>query len=147
MRVAGGVIAIVVGVIQTILVAIAVLFVSAVDTALQSEEAQQALADAQATEEGAAAAAAVSEAAGALGWIAWVMLIISILVVVLGIMICASKSPTNGMIVGIIGVVLLVLSIIQGGDIILPIIWNGLIILAGVLGYMGAKQDSTAPAT
>lgn len=143
MRIAGGVIAIVVGVIQTILMAIAVLFSGVADEIVEAAQEAQVEAGEAADP---AAAAAISEAASAIGWVAWVLLIVSIVVVILGIMICAAKNPTHGLIVAIIGVVLLVLAIVQGGDILLPIIWNGLIILAGVLGYMGAKQENTAPA-
>jgi hypothetical protein len=141
MRIAGGVIAIVVGVIQTILMALATLFVSGAETL--TEAAQEA--GAELTEEQQAAAAELADAAGSISWIFYVLLIVSIVVVVLGIMICASKSPTNGILVAVIGIVLLVLAIISGGD-ILSIIWNALIVLAGVLGYMGAKQESTAVA-
>ncbi|MEZ5667036.1 MAG: hypothetical protein R3F55_06325 [Alphaproteobacteria bacterium] len=141
MRIAGGVIAIIVGIIQTILTALLVFGTQMIDEAMQSAEGQQAIADA-AGGDAEAAAAMTSEVVSTLGWVAWVALIVSIIVVVLGIMICASKNPVNGIIVAIIGIVLLVLSLIQGGDVLLPIIWNGLIILAGVLGYMGAKKDS-----
>ena len=141
MRIAGGVIAIVVGVIQTILMALATLFTSGVETL--TDAAQEG--GSERTEEQAPAAAEMAEAVGSIGWIFWVLLIVSIIVVVLGIMICASKNPTNGLIVAVIGVVLLVLAIVSSGD-ILSIIWNALIVLAGVLGYMGAKQESAAPA-
>ncbi|MGF1627421.1 MAG: hypothetical protein ACFCVH_21280 [Alphaproteobacteria bacterium] len=145
MRVAGGVIAIVVGVIQTILMAIAVFATDALDTALTDTDRTQLEEAAAGGDANAQAALDAMSAVGDVGWTLWIFLIVSIVVVILGIMICASKNPMNGLILAVIGVVLIVLAIIWDAG-ILSILWNALFLLAGILGYMGAKQQSTSPA-
>jgi len=145
MRVAGGVIAIVVGVIQTILMALAVFATDAIDSGLTAENQQQLEEAAAGGDANAQAALDAMAAVGDVGWTLWIFLIVSIVVVILGIMICASKNPMNGLILAVIGVVLIVLSIIWSAG-ILSILWNALFLLAGILGYMGAKQQSAAPA-
>lgn len=151
MRIAGGVIAIVVGIIQVIIAALAVFAVEAVDMAdlpdiseLTQEQIEQAAESAGMTPE--EFQAQFEDIGSAIGWITWVFLIVSIVVVILGIMICASKSPSNGMILAIIGLVLVILAIVWWSG-ILGLIWNALILLAGILGYMGAKNDSQAVGT
>lgn len=145
MRIAGGVIAIVVGVIQTILMAIAVFATDAMDTVLSETDRTQLEEAAAGGDTNAQAALDAMAAVGDVGWTLWIFLIVSIVVVILGIMICASKNPMNGLILAVIGVVLIVLAIIWDAG-ILSILWNALFLLAGILGYMGAKQQSTSPA-
>lgn len=147
MRVAGGVIAIVVGVIQTILMALAVFASEAIDTAAVDAEARQQLEEAAAGgDETAQAALDAMASMGDVGWYLWIFLIVSIVVVILGIMICASKSPSNGLILAVLGAALVVVAIIFSAG-ILSILWNALFLLAGILGYLGAKQQSAAPAS
>lgn len=142
MRVAGGVIGIVVGVIQTILMALAVFGAEAVQTEIDDAQRQQLEEAAAGGDANAQAALDAMAAIGDVGWYLWIFLIVSIVVVILGIMICASKNPMNGMLLAVIGVVLIVLAIIFNAG-ILSILWNALFLLAGILGYMGAKQQSS----
>lgn len=142
MRVAGGVIGIVVGVIQTILMALAVFGAEAVQTEIDDAQRQQLEEAAAGGDANAQAALDAMAAIGDVGWYLWIFLIVSIVVVILGIMICASKNPMNGMLLAVIGVVLIVLAIIFNAG-ILSILWNALFLLAGILGYMGAKQQAS----
>lgn len=142
MRIAGGVIGIVVGVIQTILMALAVFGAEAVQTEIDDAQRQQLEEAAAGGDANAQAALDAMAAIGDVGWYLWIFLIVSIVVVILGIMICASKNPMNGMLLAVIGVVLIVLAIIFNAG-ILSILWNALFLLAGILGYMGAKQQSS----
>ena len=155
MKIAGGVIAIVVGVIQFILSAIAVLFtegVSAVaDAAGGVEQAQNRIAELEAQGASQAEIDAARSAldmldttVGAAVTLSWIFLLIGLATFVLGIMVLSMRSQPVGVALAAVGVVAVVIALVLGGG-LGSLVWSGLIVLAGVFGWLGAKpQTATA---
>ncbi|MCB9958512.1 MAG: hypothetical protein H6843_07925 [Rhodospirillaceae bacterium] len=129
MRIAGGIIALVVGLIQLIISATAAFFVdvagdivqAAAESNQQQVEAQEAM-----------ASAAI--------WV-YVSLAVGLLTFIFGILAIAQKKPSNGMVIIVLGIVGVVMAILGGGGII-GLLWPGLIVLAGVFAFIGAKQPA-----
>ena len=153
MKVAGGVIAIIVGLIQLILSAIAVLFtegMSAVADEVNLEEARNRLAELEA---GNASQAEIDAARTALelldtglgtaATLSWIFLLIGLATFVLGIMVLSMRSQPVGAALAVVGIVGVAISIVLGGG-LTSIIWSGLIVLAGVFGWLGAKPQTAA---
>ena len=174
MKIAGGVIAIVVGVIQFIFSGIAVLFtegvsavaegVSAVADPAGVEQAQNRIAEleaqgaSQAEIEAARSALDMLDAnvdtavnvdaavtlVGAAVALSWIFLLIGLATFVLGIMVLSMRSQPVGVALAAVGVVAVVIALVLGGG-LGSLVWSGLIVLAGVFGWLGAKpQTATA---
>ena len=63
---------------------------------------------------------------------------------VLGIMVLSMRSQPVGVALAAVGVVAVVITLVLGGG-LGSLVWPGLIVLAGVLGWLGAKpQTATA---
>ena len=135
MRIAGGVIALIVGIIQTIVSALAVFAVGVVSSLADSAaganaQTAQAVAEAQGT------VAAVTF------WV-YISLAVGLLTFVFGILALSQKTAINGVVIIVLGAVGVVMAILGGGG-VLTLLWPGLIVLAGLLAFFGAKQQ---PAT
>ena len=155
MKIAGGVIAIVVGVIQFIISALAVLFtegVSAVtDASGAVEQAQNRIAELEAQGASQAEIDAARSAldmldttVGAAVTLSWIFLLIGLATFVLGIMVLSMRSQPVGLALAAVGIVGVVIAVVLGGG-LGSLVWPGLIVLAGVLGWLGAKpQPATA---
>ena len=130
MTIAGGVIAIVVGAIQTILAAAAAWFTGAASQIVEAAG--------DGTEAGADLAAA---AQGAVFW-SYVGLIIGLATFVLGIVVIVQKKRGPATILLGVGILAIVITLINFVA-VFQLLWPGLILLAGILAFLGTK-DATA---
>ncbi|MCA8934481.1 MAG: hypothetical protein KDA49_18515 [Rhodospirillaceae bacterium] len=128
MRIAGGIIALVVGLIQLIFSATAAFVVDVagdiVDAAAESNAQIE-------------AAASMNSAAI---WV-YVSLAVGLLTFIFGILALAQKKTFNGLVIIVLGIVGVVMAILAGGGVI-GLLWPGLIVLAGVFAFLGAKQTA-----
>ncbi len=127
MTIAGGVIAIVVGAIQTILAAIAAWFTGAASSIVEAAG--------EGTEAGAELAAA---AQGAVLW-SYISLFIGLATFILGIVVLVQKKRGPATVLLAVGVVSVLIALINFVA-VFQLLWPGLILLAGILAFLGTKQ-------
>jgi hypothetical protein len=158
MRMAGGVLGIVVGVIMFVRAGLAVLDTEELMTgelALRAQERQveEMRNTAGVTEEQLAAAEEALEATRAAyqsGFItfAWslVEVVGGVVVLILGVAICVSRSAVPGILMGVVALVLMAFAIMWWPGLFDPVLVL-VVLLAGIIAHRGARQARMAPAT
>ena len=129
MTIAGGVIAIVVGVIQTILAAIAAWFTGAASQIVEAAS--------DGTEASAELAAATQ---GAVVW-AYLSLAIGLATFILGIVVIVQKKQGPAAILLAVGVISVAIALFNFVA-VFQLLWPGLILLAGILAFLGTKNSA-----